>query len=232
MRDEKYISLSKNSLMHTSRILSINVIKPSVAEDVLHLTSGCFQPNIASKDCGRWFTSIAKSCHEIGVHYVQQTARLPLINGARETFFLGRPIFTGCVCFGEGRLVYTQGDPLRFLFHVFSAPIDAGIILHEISSSHPKTWWLSTDSVTILPSKQRLGSFHDLCITTPAPPPPSLRLRITQAGATSEGQLYHSPMGQKLVSRRFQQGLRSHAMILLHKNLDYQSKHQEAEFLT
>lgn len=140
-----------------------------MAEDVLHLTSGCFQPNIASKDCGRWFTSIAKSCHEIGVHYVQQTARLPLINGARETFFLGRPIFTGCVCFGEGRLVYTQGGPLRFLFHVFSAPIDAGIILHEISSSPPKTWWLSTDSVTILPSKQRLGSWSSHHHTRPPP---------------------------------------------------------------
>lgn len=201
-----------------------------MAEDVLHLTSGCFQPNIASKDCGRWFTSIAKSCHEIGVHYVQQTARLPLINGARETFFLGRPIFTGCVCFGEGRLVYTQGGPLRFLFHVFSAPIDAGIILHEISSSPPKTWWLSTDSVTILPSKQRLGSWSSHHHTRPPPPVwGSESHKRVQPVKDSCTILLWAKNG---VSPRFQQGLRSHAMILLHKNLDYQSKHQEAEFLT
>ena len=217
--------------MHTSRILSINVIKPSVAEDVLHLTSGGFQPNIASKDCGKWFTSIAKSCHEIGVHYVQRTARLPLKNGAWETFLLGRPIFTGCVRFGEGRLVFTQGNPLRFLFHVFSAPIIAGIILHEMSSSPPKTWWLSTDSVTLLPSKQRLGSFHDLCITTPGPPPvwgSESHKRVQPVKDSCTILLW----AKNFFSRRFQAGPTSHAMILLHKNLHYQSKHQEAEFLT
>lgn len=119
-----------------------------------HLTSGCFQPNIASKDCGKWFTSIAKSCHQIG-------GTLCTINSevTPDKWCLGDSFF-----FAKAYFHWLQGNPLRFLFHVFSAPIDAGIILHEISSSHPRSWWLSTDSVTIFPSKQRAwiipGSLH------------------------------------------------------------------------